>query len=323
MKRFLASVFIFSLFTSGIAAQSPLDTARVVAADTLLKKDSILIKDTILQDLPVSRMPDSLLHPKFSKEWGALPAAELQKELMNQNIYFNFSQPLTRPQVEKVRQVRGNDLLFYYLIFLLLTLGTLKSLFPKYFSDLFRLFFRTTLKQKQIREQLIQTPVPSLLLNVFFVLTAGLYACLLVKHFKLAPETEFWYLYMLSCAGLSAVYFIKFIGLKISGWIFNMQDAADSYIFIVFVINKMLGIFLMPFVLMLAYTDGNVYSFVFFLSFALIGVMLLYRFLLSFAAVKSQIKLSPFHFFIYLCAFEIAPLLIIYKGLLLFFNITA
>ena len=85
----------------------------------------------------------------------------------------------------------------------------------------------------------------------------------------------------------------------------------------------MLGIFLMPFVLMLAYTDGNVYSFVFFLSFALIGVMLLYRFLLSFAAVKSQIKLSPFHFFIYLCAFEIAPLLIIYKGLLLFFNITA
>jgi hypothetical protein len=43
--------FYFFLFTSGIAAQSPLDTARVVAADTLLKKDSILKKDTILQDL--------------------------------------------------------------------------------------------------------------------------------------------------------------------------------------------------------------------------------------------------------------------------------
>ena len=323
MKRFLASVIIFFLFNSGIAAQSPLDTASGVAADTLLKKDSILKRDTILQNLPVSRIPDSLLHPKFKTDWGALPAAELQKELLSQNIYFSFSQPLTRPPVENVRQVRGNDLLFYFLIFLLLSMGTLKALFPKYFSDLFRLFFRTTLKQKQIREQLMQTPVPSLLLNVFFVLTAGLYACLLVKHYQLAPETDFWYLYALSCAGLSAVYLIKFIGLKISGWVFNMQEASSAYIFIVFVINKMLGIFLLPIILLLAYTVDNIYSTSFFLSFVLIGVMLLYRFLLSFAAVKTQIKLSPLHFFIYLCAFEIAPLLLIYKGLLLFFNITA
>jgi hypothetical protein len=112
-------------------------------------------------------MPDSLLHPKVQQRMGNTAGCAAPKELMNQNTYFNFSQPLTRPQVEKVRQVRGNDLLFYYLIFLLLTLGTLKTLFPKYFSDLFRLFFRTTLKQKQIREQLMQTPVPSLLLNVF------------------------------------------------------------------------------------------------------------------------------------------------------------
>jgi hypothetical protein len=132
--------FYFFLFTSGIAAQSPLDTARVVAADTLLKKDSILKKDTILQDLPVSRMPDSLLHPKVQQRMGNTAGCGTAKELMNQNIYFNFSQPLTRPQVEKVRQVRGNDLLFYYLIFLLLTLGTLKTLFPNIFLTCFDCF---------------------------------------------------------------------------------------------------------------------------------------------------------------------------------------
>ena len=56
------------------------------------------------------------------------------------------------------------------MIFALLKMG-----FAKYFNDLFRVFFRTTLKQRQIKEQLMQTPLPSLIFNGFFVASAGLY----------------------------------------------------------------------------------------------------------------------------------------------------
>ena len=169
----------------------------------------------------------------------------------------------------------------------------------------------------------MQTPLPSLLLNGFFVISGGLYIAFLLQHFKLSPVSNFWLLFLYCCLGLSAAYFVKFIGLKISGWLFNVKEAADSYIFIVFVVNKMIGILLLPFLVLIAFALGDVYSVGLTISWCLVAGLLGYRFILTYAAVRNQVKVNPFHFFLYLCAFEIAPLLLVYKGLLLFFGITA
>ena len=67
--------------------------------------------------------------------------------------------------------------------------------FAKYFNDLFRVFFRTTLKQRQIKEQLMQTPLPSFAFNIFFIASAGLYADFLLFHFGIEPVRNFWLLY--------------------------------------------------------------------------------------------------------------------------------
>lgn len=217
----------------------------------------------------------------------------------------------------------NNDLLFYILIALLLFCAFLRNSFPKYFYDLFRLFFRTTLKQRQLREQLMQTPLPSLLLNGFFVISGGLYISFLVQHFNLNPFDNFWMLLVYCCLGLSAIYMVKFVGLKLSGWLFKMQDASDSYIFIVFVVNKMIGLFLLPFLILLAFTSGDLYSLALTVSWCLIGGLVVYRLILAYVLIRNQVKVNPFHFFLYFCAFELAPLLLIYKALMLFFRITA
>jgi hypothetical protein len=133
----------------------------------------------------------------------------------------------------------------------------------------------------------------------------------------------FWIVFLYCAIGLTAIYFIKFIGLKIFGWVFNMQEAAESYIFIVFIVNKMIGILLLPFLILLAFSPGAVYSVSFTLSLVLIGGLLAYRFILTYAAIRNEVRVNPFHFFLYLCAFEIAPLLLIYRALLEFFRITA
>ncbi len=224
---------------------------------------------------------------------------------------------------ESVRVSRGNDLLFYVLIALLLFCAFLRNSFPKYFTDLFRLFFRTTLKQRQLRDQLMQTPLPSLLLNGFFVISTGLYIAFLLQHFELEPLDNFWLMFVYSCLGLSAIYMVKFIGLKLSGWLFKMQEASDSYIFIVFVVNKMIGLFILPFLILLAFTTGNIYTAALTISWCLIGGLLVYRLILAYVLIRNQVKVNPFHFFLYFCAFELAPLLLIYKALMLFFRITA
>ncbi len=220
------------------------------------------------------------------------------------------------------RSFQSKDWLFYLLLLLLILFALLRRSFSKYFDDLFRLFFRTTLKQRQIKEQLMQTPLPSILLNIFFVISAGLYASFVLEYFHLNPTPNFWILFLYCCAGLASIYLVKFLGLKVMGWLFGMKEAADAYIFVVFIINKMIGILLLPFLILLAFSVGNIYLAGLALSWCLVGGLIIYRFILTYTAVRNQVKVNLFHFFLYLCAFEIAPLLLIYRALLLFFRIS-
>jgi len=84
-------------------------------------------------------------------------------------------------------------------------------------------------------------------------------------------------------------------------------------------INKIIGIYVLPFLVLLAFTDNNIYEVAFVFSYLGVFALLAYRFILSYGLVQNQIRLNPFHFFLYLCAFEIVPLLLIYKALLLWF----
>ena len=55
---------------------------------------------------------------------------------------------------------------------------------------------------------------------------------------------------------VAVTYFVKFLILKLAGWTFNLKNLTDSYIFIVFLVNKIIGIVLLPVVVMIAL--GNI-----------------------------------------------------------------
>jgi len=213
----------------------------------------------------------------------------------------------------------GKEWLFYYLILLLILFGLLRRAFAKYFYDLFRVFFKTTLKQRQTQEQLLQSPLPSVFMNSFFVLSAGLYVNFLLEYFQLSIAENFWLQYLYCAGALASIYLVKFIGLKITGWLFNVSNATDSYIFIVFIINKMIGIYFLPFLLLLAFATQPLYNAAMIISWFGIGLLLIYRFILSYGAVRKEVKLNSFHFVLYILGFEVVPLLLIYKLLLLIF----
>ncbi|MFI5132904.1 MAG: DUF4271 domain-containing protein [Chitinophagales bacterium] len=315
-------LILFQIIFAGIvSAQGNADSAKIPKPDTLPEVHTVINKDS----LPAAQITDSVSkRPKHDSAWLMNPeisfsVQEFNRQVLQRHPYFGFrSAPVNIYSVRK--EFKGKELLFYMLIFLLLFFAFLKKIFPKYFNDLFRLFFRTTLKQRQIREQLMQTPQPSLLFNCFFILTAALYVDFLLQHFDLRPVNNFWLLFLYCGFGFCSIYLVRFLGLKLSGWIFNMQEVTDAYIFIVFIVNKMIGIFLLPFLIVLAFSDGYIYSIFLTISWCGVGALLIYRFILSYSAVRNQIKVNPFHFFLYLCAFEIAPLLLIYKALLYFFE---
>lgn len=264
---------------------------------SIFKTDSLRIKDSLrIQDSLHSRVADSV-QKQFNAE--KLPAQNLKEG--DRKIFL------------------GKEYLFYYLVFLLILFGLLRTVFAKYFYDLFRVFFKTTLKQRQTQEQLLQSPLPSVFMNGFFVLSAGLYVAFLLQYFQLSIAENFWLQYLYCGVAIASIYIVKFIGLKITGWLFNVSTATDAYIFIVFIINKTLGVFLLPFLLLLAFATDPLYSTAMIFSWFGIGLLLLYRFILSYAAVRKEVKLNSFHFLLYIIGFEVVPLLLIYKLLLLIF----
>lgn len=315
LRIFYLSVFLLSVSVP-VRAQNSVDTSPVPVTDTLLIRDSSVFKKDSVSWAPIS---DSVSKKPEHRDtlWNAVIDMPLQEQVLRHHPYFKFNVKSIAFRSD-VKQFHGKEMMFYVIIALLMVFALLKLGFAKYFNDLFRVFFRTTLKQRQIKEQLIQTPLPSLIFNTFFTASAGLYINLVLHYYKFTPVNNFWLLYLYCCIGLSVIYLVKFVGLKICGWLFNMQQAADSYIFIVFIINKVIGISVLPFLALLSFTDGTIHAVSLVLSWCCIGGLFLYRFILGYAAIRNEVRFNLFHFFLYLLAFEIAPLLLIYK-LLLFF----
>jgi hypothetical protein len=318
---------IFCIISLAASGQVTTDSTLLPGADSVMVNDTAAQKNDSLVRT-VGFIDTVSKNPRKNSGWTIRTDSindlrQLGWEIMYRNPYFDFKSKAAIPAVSAQRIIKGKEILFYLFVFLFIVFALLRMAFPKYFSDLFRLFFRTTLNQSQVREQLIQTPLPSLILNGFFVVSAGLYISFLLQHYSVIKPGEFWKMFLLATIGLSAAYFVKYIGLKISGWLFQVNSVADAYIFVVFIINKMLGILLLPFLVILAFAVGDVYKVGLTLSLCLLGGMLLYRLVLSFGAIRNQVRVNIFHFFLYICAFEIAPLLLVYKGLLLYFGLSA
>jgi hypothetical protein len=243
------------------------------------------------------------------------PALSFWMEVLKANHFFNFTgTPVV--QIFQIHRPNSKDSLFYLLVGILFYFALIRVFFEKYFNNLLTLFFRVSLRQQQIREQVLQAPLPSLLLNILFIISGGLYACFLLHYSQIGASIRFWVLYLYCMLLLGTIYLVKFLILKFIGWVFSISRATDIYVFIVFLVNKMLGIFLLPFLIIITFSGTGIREIFITISLAMVFVLWSYRVLAAYRPIRNEIKLTPFYFFLYLCAFEIAPLLLIYRVLL-------
>jgi len=217
------------------------------------------------------------------------------------------------------RQRVSKDEKFYLLAGLLAFLAFIKLVFAKYFANIFRLFFQPSFRQKQTREQLLQSNLPSLLLNLFFIFSGGAYISFVLYYYQVA-DIGFWWLLLYSTSALLIIYVGKYIFLGFASWVFNIKEAIETYIFAVFLINKILGVILIPFTLIVAFSKPAIIDISITVSILLILLLFIYRYLVSYAPVRREVKVSVLHFFLYICAFELTPLLLIYKTLIFYLD---
>lgn len=271
------------------------DSLQKTVADTLLR-DSIAGADTIRKPvvIPVQAVIDTASYQRYmAHPW--LPMTKAPAYM-----------------VVDYRTRETKDYLFYLLYGIITLLAFVKMVFPKYFRNLFLLFFQTSLRQKQTREQLLQDTLASLLINLLFIISAGLFISLLMIE-KGWSQLPFWTFYAYVTAVLLTIYTGKYLFLLFAGWVFNNKEVAHGYIFLVSMINRILGILLIPFSVFMAFGEEYMMSVVTTLSLGVVALLLLYRYLVSFGSLRTGLKINAFHFFLYLCAVEILPMVLIYK----------
>jgi hypothetical protein len=202
----------------------------------------------------------------------------------------------------------GNEGWFYFFCLLALYLGLFKIFYQKYFSTLFKVFFNSSLKQSQLTDQLQQSKLPSLLLNVFFSLTAGTFIFLLIKHGGHTPKMNWLY----------AVYITKMIVLKVTGLVSGLEEQTDTYIFIIFLINKVTGILLLPLTIGMVFSPAALKPLCLWMAVFCTGILFLLRYYRSYGLLQHKLRVSPFHFALFIIGVEILPLLVIYKAVVVF-----
>ena len=210
------------------------------------------------------------------------------------------------------RNAASRDFLFYLLVGVVLLLGVIRQLFPRYFQNMLRLMFEASFRQKQRREQLMQETLPSLMMNMLFILVGGLFIALLAEqnHWINLPFSR---LALFSITVLAFIYMFKYAIISLSGWLFNVREPASTYSFIVFLVNKVIALALLPLLWLLAFSSGNIREVTVAIAACAVVFLLLFRYIVSLTVIRSTLSIQPFHFFIYLCAVEIMPMLIIYK----------
>jgi hypothetical protein len=275
------------------------DTAHLLRADTLLAKQDSLLQHGVAKMKPVS------------------PYDLYVQQLIKENVFFKADKPRYY-DMNTERPYRDLDWLVYLVGFIVLLLSIVRLVYMKYFSDLFRAFLNPTLSQRQLKDQLSQSPFPNFLLNIFFSISLGLFLYLVMyRQQYITTNANAWMLIPGLMILVALIYMIKFLMLRFCGWLFGNTDLADAYIFILYLINKILGILLVPFLVILAFCDPEIARIFLHVSLFFIALLIVYRYIRSYSLVKQYLSFSRLHFFLYLCAFEVAPVLILTKVLLI------
>jgi hypothetical protein len=128
------------------------------------------------------------------------------------------------------------------------------------------------------------------------------------------PKGIFIYLYIL--VGTIGLYIIRHFSLMVFGIIFSLSKNTQLYSFAIMIFNHFAGIILIPLNFLLAFGPHEIKEIILWISIAILVILLFLRTIRGIFIVSEHLTDRFFQIIVYLCAFEIAPMLIFIKTLM-------
>jgi len=153
------------------------------------------------------------------------------------------------------------------------------------------------------------------ILYLFYFLSMGFLLYDLEIRLKMVPYgLHGWGLFFFNLGLLVGVFLGRLLMLNLAGVIFNRLGMLREYLYNIFIFNKLTGLAVLPLVFLLVYTRGLLQDLIFWLTLAVVfGIFLMRLYRGVVFSYKKEVLI--FYMFLYLCALEIAPLVLLYRWL--------
>jgi len=208
--------------------------------------------------------------------------------------------------------IQHRDLILPIVCLMLLGYVTwLRYTFNKELGENFTVIANTNLAQQIFRDREFSANIFKLLTFLNFTFALALLLYLLCNRFRIPlpfvlPALNLTVFFV----GLSVLYLSKGIVYRFIGRTFRIQAQLQFFRFNALVIYHLLGIGLLPFVLVGAFADPQVQGWSLAAGVCLVGIALLIRVYKGFTIAVGYGKLRILYFLLYICALEVAPVLI-------------
>ena len=202
---------------------------------------------------------------------------------------------------------------FVVTILQLVLLASLVTLMRSVIMRVFQAFANDNMFNQLYRDREARGPFSFILLSTLFYLNGGLFVFHCIQQLEAPLTLGLFQQLGLAILVVLTLVLLKHILLAIIGYIFPVREEVKRYRFLITVFLIVMGLFLIPVNLLLAYSpDGSGYALTVGTVATLLG-LLLFRSLRALLIANRRINILSFHFLLYICTIEIAPVLIFWK----------
>ncbi|MFI5135479.1 MAG: DUF4271 domain-containing protein [Chitinophagales bacterium] len=208
---------------------------------------------------------------------------------------------------------KNDEWKFWLSLALLAMLAWIRFGYTKEFDEQLAAFRNWGMNQQLLRELGVGAPFGVVLLNIFSTVVISFYGFLLIEYFGLFHAESSWL--MMPATFLAAVVFLvfRYLLLKSVEMVATHGKELRLYIFYELQLNRVIGIFLFPPVILMVFASHPLNLYAMYTSFIVILVLLIMRFVKGFNLGISYFGTHAMHFLLYICALEIAPILIVVR----------
>ncbi len=200
-------------------------------------------------------------------------------------------------------------------LFLILFFAVIRFFFAKELGSIVQSFYSNQILGQINKEDNLFSSWPFVFLYLLFGLIIGMFLYLTGKYLQLSYPVEGFELFILLSASTIALFTVKIIALRLLGFLFDIRRLVREYVSILYLSYFNSALLFLPLVIAFSLTPNRYAGVYGYIGIIMLVVIFVLQFFRAGVNVLSNYRFPKVYLFIYLCALEFCPLIILFKAL--------